>query len=85
LIVGWSVTTAMLCWYYASQNDPQGGISFTAVGLPGPILSLAVAFLLSRARPRWPDSDLQNLTFWTIVSKPQVREEHPNDRSGLSA
>ena len=57
----------MLAWYYVSRRNPAGGISFAVVGIPGPALSLAVGWALARTRPRRPDEELKNLTFWTIV------------------
>jgi SSS family transporter len=74
LIVGWVTTAAMLGWYYASQKDPRGGISFMVVGFPGPVLSLATAYALSRRQPRRSDSELKNLTFWTISTAARESE-----------
>jgi SSS family transporter len=75
LIVGWSVTAAMLAWYYVSKNSATEGISFLVVGLPGPLLSLVVAFALSRTQPRRPDNELKDLTFWTISPEARMSED----------
>jgi len=67
LVTGWGVTAGMLVWYLASQNNPGGGLSFMAVGVPGPAVALLVGWGLSRLRPRLPDERLANLTYRTLT------------------
>jgi SSS family transporter len=68
LIVGWVVTASMLIWYLTSQNQPDGGISFMIVGLPGPLLAIAIGWLLSRRHPPLPESQIRGLTFRSLLS-----------------
>jgi SSS family transporter len=63
LIVGWVVTASMLLWYLTSQNQPDGGISFMIVGIPGPLLAISIGLLLSRRHPPLPESRIRGLTF----------------------
>jgi SSS family solute:Na+ symporter len=66
LIIGWVVTALMLIWYLTSQNQPDGGISFLAVGIPGPLLAIGIGLLLSRRHPPMPGSRICGLTFWSL-------------------
>jgi SSS family transporter len=64
LLVGWSVTAAMLVWYLLSKHG-GGSFSFMYVGLPGPALSLLIGYGLSRLQPRQSPARLAQLTVWT--------------------
>ena len=66
LIVGWGVTAGMLVWYLLSQDNPDGGLSFMFVGVPGPVISLCIGWLLSRRHSPMSESRLAGLTFRTL-------------------
>ncbi|HEX7009891.1 MAG TPA: hypothetical protein VF184_07910, partial [Phycisphaeraceae bacterium] len=86
LVIGWSVTAAMLIWYLLSQNHPGGGLSFVAVGVPGPVLALLAGWLMSRMRPRMPDAQLRELTYWTLTrTAPEAVAEVPAGRQSAPA
>lgn len=66
LLVGCLVTGAMICWYLWSQNTERP-LSHLFVVVPGLIISPVVGYLVSRRSPRRPDSELKDLTLWTLT------------------
>jgi len=73
LVVGWLITASMLLWYHLSQGSPGGGISFMIVGIPGPVISLGLGWMLSRRHPLLSESRLDSLTY--------RRSTHPKESS----
>jgi SSS family solute:Na+ symporter len=66
LVTGWLITAAMLLWHLLSRNYPEGGISFMMVGIPGPVLSLGIGWMLSRRHASLPESTLRGMTFRSL-------------------
>lgn len=76
LVVGWSVTAAMLLWHLSSTDRLGGGISFMMVGVPGPVVALGAGWALSRRRPRMPESRLRGMTFSSLKPGQKLGSSH---------